>query len=117
MDANEAGPGSFIYAIRAGVDGPVKLGTTTQDPIRRLAELQTGAHDVLALIWFMFGDRTSERHMHYMFANFRLRGEWFDFGDMESSKISIMLSRARSQRLGSTIVNLPEWLAQWPEFR
>lgn len=117
METNENGPDSYIYAIRALPDGPVKLGTTTQHPSARLRDLQTGAHDELGLIWYMFGDQLSERHMHHMFAQYRKRGEWFDFGDMASDKIGSMLSRARSQRLGSTITNLPEWLAQWPEFR
>lgn len=117
MDSDASGTSSFIYAIRAGVDGPVKIGTTTQDPPRRLMSLQTGSHEDLTLIWYMFGDHLSERHMHHMFAQFKKRGEWFDFGDMTSDKIVAMLSRARSQRLGTTITNLPEWLAQWPEFR
>lgn len=117
MDANGQGPSSYVYAIRAGEDGPVKIGTTINDPRRRLAELQTGAHEQLSLIWHYFGGLLAERHLHAMFADFRLRGEWFDFGDMSDDKIAAMLSRAKSQRLGSRITNLPEWLAQWPEFR
>lgn len=117
MDAQEAGPDSYVYAIRAGVDGPVKIGTTTQDPLRRLTDLQTGSHEQLRLIWHYFGGVPAERHLHAMFADFRLRGEFFDFGDMSDDKIAAMLSRAKSQRLGSRITNLPEWLAQWPEFR
>lgn len=104
---------SFVYAIRALPDGPVKLGHSGNIEAR-LRQLQTGAHEELAVIWSANGDVNTERRLHMIFANFRKRYEWFDLGDMSDDRIKLALNRALTSRSLIAIENLPEWLASWP---
>lgn len=67
-----------VYFIRAGIDGPIKIGTAS-DPRARLHELQTAHHDVLQLVREVDGDRSVEVGFHRHFAEYRIRGEWFTF--------------------------------------
>lgn len=71
---------SFVYFITAGditVDGtPVKIGVAT-DPTERLADLQVGHHEQLALATTVPGGRTLEQQLHSVLADSRIRGEWF----------------------------------------
>lgn len=105
---------SYVYGIRALPDGPVKLGRSVNIGAR-LAQLQTGAHEQLGVIWTAFGDHNTERRLHMIFDNFRKRYEWFDFGDMSDDRICLALNRALTSRSILPIENLPEWLASWPE--
>lgn len=67
---------SFVYFIQAGDNGPVKIGRA-KDPVRRLAQIQTGSHDELHLRAIVPGASREERKMHHRFAEARIRGEWF----------------------------------------
>jgi hypothetical protein len=67
-----------VYFIRAGEDGPVKIGHA-RDPRRRLAMLQTGNAAPLAIIRLVEGGREEEAAAHAQFAVARLSGEWFAF--------------------------------------
>lgn len=104
---------SYVYAIRAMPDGPVKLGHTVNIE-QRLRQLQTGAHERLAVIWQTLGDVNAERRLHMIFGNFRIHLEWFDLGDMSDDRIRLLLTRAHESRSWLPIENLPEWLANWP---
>lgn len=70
----------FVYLIRAGASGPVKIGWAS-DPHKRLAQLQSGNHEQLRLLdcdQFPVEDaREIERDLHQTFAAQRIRGEWF----------------------------------------
>lgn len=67
-----------IYMIRAGEDGPVKIGCA-DDPEGRLIYLQGGNHLELSIIRLMPGGIAVERQLHQTFADQRIRGEWFWF--------------------------------------
>lgn len=66
----------MLYAIQAGDDGPVKLGTAV-DPVARLRVLQTPHHTRLHLRAAWPGERVDERALHARFGANRLHGEWF----------------------------------------
>lgn len=67
-----------VYFIRAGTDGPVKIGLAT-DPLRRLGALQTAHSELLRLIRVLDGGATVEKALHARFAALRMSGEWFGF--------------------------------------
>lgn len=67
-----------VYFIRAGEDGPVKIGVA-QDVRVRLADLQVAHHEELHVINAVGGDSSAERRAHRIYAHKRLRGEWFEF--------------------------------------
>lgn len=69
-----------VYMIRCGEAGPVKIGKA-DDPQSRLRDLQTGHHEELAIIRVLDGGEAEEKHLHTHFAEFRIRGEWFQFSD------------------------------------
>jgi Meiotically Up-regulated Gene 113 (MUG113) protein len=67
-----------IYFVRAGKDGPVKIGFTYGDPVLRVSDLQIGNHLPLILLKSIPGTLADEAAFHRRFARQNLRGEWFD---------------------------------------
>jgi len=64
-----------IYFIRAG--NFIKIGYAV-DPYSRLKQLQTGNPQKLELVGYVEGDYETEAHIHSLFADFRVKGEWFE---------------------------------------
>lgn len=73
-------PCSYVYFVHATESGRIKIGTA-DDPVRRLATLQTGSPEQLDLIGTLPGGRALEARLHRDFARERLRGEWFECSD------------------------------------
>lgn len=71
----------YVYVVGADELGNrVKIGWS-DNPERRLGELQVGAPYVLRLLDKHFGSsRKLEDFLHDEFALLRIHGEWFDFG-------------------------------------
>ena len=67
-------PGNYVYLIEA--PAYLKIGTT-EDPPRRLRDLQIANHAVLKLRRVFSGDGRLEQRLHKIFASFRKHGEWF----------------------------------------
>jgi Meiotically up-regulated gene 113 len=67
-----------VYFIRAGEDGPVKIGWAANVEKRRKT-LQTAHHRPLHLIRVVDGDIETERWFHRRFSEGWLKGEWFEF--------------------------------------
>lgn len=64
----------FTYFIQAGADGPIKIGSTKNLPVR-LRSLCTMSPVPLKLLGIMEGD--AEDRCHFRLGAFRLHGEWF----------------------------------------
>lgn len=74
----------MIYVIAPAESAVVKIGHTTNKPSFRLGNLQIGNPEQLVVRWAGEGDEPLERHLHVVFKDYRIRGEWFDltsFGD------------------------------------
>jgi hypothetical protein len=72
-----AGRQSYVYFIQAGVDGPIKIGTTL-NPTRRMHALQTASAVKLRYIGEILGDRLVEERLHAQLRVDRIQGgEWF----------------------------------------
>jgi hypothetical protein len=65
-----------VYFVRAGDDGPIKIGYA-REPQRRLNAMQADNHMQLHLLATLPGGPELERALHYFFAPLRVRGEWF----------------------------------------
>jgi len=71
----------FVYFAReCGEHGRIKIGHTKSDPVRRIADLQTGNSRRIELLAATFGDQARERELHAKFAHLRVEGEWFTPG-------------------------------------
>lgn len=66
----------FVYFIRRGEDGPIKIGVAA-DPFTRLRDLQTGCPERFRLLAAWPGDLQNERSIHRSLARHRIEGEWF----------------------------------------
>lgn len=66
----------WTYFIRAGADGPVKIGLS-DNVFGRLRNLQVGHHEELCITRLMRGD--AEKALHRRFRANHIRGEWFRF--------------------------------------
>jgi hypothetical protein len=67
-----------VYMIRAGEDGPMKIGKAN-DPVARCRELQTASHQRLFLMRTLDGASQVEQWLHGKFADRRIMGEWFSY--------------------------------------
>lgn len=65
----------MIYFIQDTGSKAIKIGIS-QDPNKRLAQLQTAHASELRLIAVMDGNESDEQALHRLFTN--RRGEWFD---------------------------------------
>lgn len=70
-------PGSVVYFIQAGADGPIKIGVTGGDVAKRRNSLQVGHPIRLRVLKTIRGDVSTEARFHATFATSRLEGEWF----------------------------------------
>ena len=67
----------YVYFIQADENGPIKIGFTSDDPQKRLSQLQTGNASALKLIGAIKATSAREKQFHSAFAEWRLQGEWF----------------------------------------
>jgi hypothetical protein len=65
----------YVYFLRAG--NTVKIGFS-KNLQGRLEKLRNGNSFPVFICKFVNGDRKTERSFHKRFAEYRLRGEWFD---------------------------------------
>lgn len=66
-----------IYFIRAGENGPIKIGFST-DPEQRLRTLQTAHTEKLVMLHSQVGTKADEARLHNRFRNIHVKGEWFE---------------------------------------
>ena len=65
---------SYTYFLQAGPDGPIKIGSTRNLPVR-LRTLCAMSPVPMRLLGLMEGD--AEDHSHFLLGASRLHGEWF----------------------------------------
>ena len=70
----------FVYCIVHHERKAVKIGFS-KNPQKRFRQLQTACADTLTLFDKIPGDRALEAGFHRIFAERRLKGEWFADGD------------------------------------
>lgn len=99
----------MIYLIGPEESPVVKIGYTTNDPTSRIGQLQTGNPERLVLRWAGEGDEALERHLHAVFTDYRVRGEWFDLSPLgdpveavkeETRKAIASLARGEALMMG-----------------
>lgn len=66
-----------VYFIGMEGSTAIKIGTTGGDPLKRMAELQTGQPNRLFLIGSIPGGRDDEQKIHETLTKFRGFNEWF----------------------------------------
>lgn len=77
----------FVYFIQRTSGGLVKIGKS-QKPDTRLAKLQEGCPEPLAIIGVCSGGYPAEKQLHRWFADQRRDGEWFEINDAMAALIS-----------------------------
>lgn len=75
-----------VYFIGNG-RGQVKIGTASNVK-SRLSGLQTGSPDELELLAYIPGGNARERKLHDEYAEYRIRGEWFELSHRIQAGIS-----------------------------
>lgn len=65
----------YTYFIQQENGGNIKIGFTTQEPEKRLANLQTGSAYQLRIVGLLQGNR--ENKLHKNFSDIKVKGEWY----------------------------------------
>lgn len=68
----------MIYFVQPQGELVVKIGFTSKDPARRIAELQIGNPRELKLLAHCEGSRCDEQAIHRYLDTYRVSGEWFE---------------------------------------
>lgn len=95
--APETDTSGLTYAITDRTQPFVKIGCS-RNLRNRLAGLQTSWPGLLEVIWQAPGGAALEAQLHRHFVNRRVRGEWFDFTDVDA----VALISSAAQALGGT---------------
>jgi hypothetical protein len=73
---------TYVYIIKASGLNQVKIGYS-ENPEKRLLQLQTGSSQSLELLLKIPATADDEKMLHRKFASYRTTGEWFNFdGDL-----------------------------------
>jgi len=102
--------GGYVYVIRSE-SGHVKLGSSVQ-PIRRLAQLQTGSPHLLELIETISVTTDPyeiEREAHALLDRYRVNGEWF----ATSPELAMAAIYAAADKLGCSLTDEAEEEPLW----
>lgn len=70
-------PESYVYMVYSA--GQLKIGFS-RNPVARFASLRSMSSSPVSFIWMAAADETLERDLHRRFAQYRIKGEWFDVG-------------------------------------
>jgi len=70
----------YVYFIEATGLNRVKIGYAT-NPTKRIKDLDTGSAVNLELLGVVPGSLAKERQLHQKFAQYRIKGEWFNYSD------------------------------------
>jgi hypothetical protein len=68
----------YVYFLRAGNDGPIKIGFSSTSVERRIHGNQVGCPHKLIFLGVMAGGADLEQRLHRVFRVCALRGEWFN---------------------------------------
>lgn len=69
----------MIYFILAEELNRVKIGYTSSSVDERYASLQISSPCELKILYFTHGNMKREKHFHNLFAEYHIRGEWFEY--------------------------------------
>lgn len=100
-----------VYFIRAGKNGPVKIGSTAGDVGRRLAALQTAHHADLILIRTLPKcGMDQESRLHYLYKSRKIKGEWFRFHwtMLKVSEESLLVEETARQKRHKNLPPMPK---------
>src|SRR5438046_422207 len=84
-----------IYFIQAKPSGRIKIGFAT-NPRSRLRDIQCGNPEKLKLVGWLYGDRTKEHSLHWRFAEYKIKGEWFS---PEPSLLDFIAIKTKSPKI------------------
>ncbi len=103
-----------VYLIRAGEDGPVKIGRAT-NVVHRMANLQCGHYQKLVLLRTLDHDEPAkaEAWLHRKFLSMRIIREWFRF---HHTMLTIHLP-ADFSISPAVPRSMPEWFYETPSQR
>jgi hypothetical protein len=73
---NQVGP--YIYFVQARGNGPIKIGTTQNNPRHRMVKLQTDCPWPVKLLGAIKGTVAQEKRLQLLLSHFRTKGEWFE---------------------------------------
>lgn len=76
-------PGEVVYLIGSPDNRLVKIGRSVNVEAR-LRSIQNMSPSPLKVLWTTPGGRELEAEFHAIFADYRVHGEWFDFGDRDA---------------------------------
>ncbi len=69
-----------VYFVQRADNRRIKIGYTTK-PLGRIKALQQGTDGDVAFLLVFRGDRAMEKELHYIFREYQVRGEWFEYGE------------------------------------
>lgn len=87
---------SCIYFLQAKSGGPIKIGTTTGDPRRRLTNLKTGSPEPINMIGAIEGTLAQEKQIHLLLSRYRVHGEWFEANAIVTAAIQEALRAGKA---------------------
>lgn len=92
---------SYIYFIQAKGSGPIKIGTTGDDPRKRMVKIQSDCPWPVRLLGAIEGTVSQEKRMHFVLSAWRTQGEWFEPHPIVLAAVQEALKHGKSLPLQS----------------
>lgn len=99
----------YVYFMRAGKGGPIKIGTAVNVEARRKS-LTTGCPQELIVLTYFPGGSREEKELHKQFAAHRQKGEWFAAAPEILSYIEGCRNLAKRASVREYVARMPEEL-------
>lgn len=102
----------MVYLIADYQRTVCKIGYS-ENPIKRLAQLQTSSPSPLVLLNTLVGDRKLEKRLHEIFWEYKIKGEWFEYARIIENHFIEEIQKAKELKEKLSITDQKEY--QFPK--
>lgn len=86
---------SYIYFIQAQGNGPIKIGSTGDNPRKRMVKIQSDCPWPVRLLGAIEGTVSQEKQIHLVLSRYRTQGEWFEPSEIVMAAVETALQHGR----------------------
>jgi hypothetical protein len=111
---------SYIYFIQAQDAGPIKIGSTGDNPRKRMVKIQSDCPWPVKLLGAIEGTVSQEKQIHLVLSRYKTQGEWFEADPVVLAAVATALECGVPAAFDEPVIEIDEAahpLRKWREER